>query len=385
MSSTVTSGPFDAGKAAAEWEKEARKLGRFNLAVFGKTGVGKSTLVNAIFGDDVARTGIGAPVTQDSHLYLTRAGSLGLYDTKGLEIGTSSGQLLAEVRAFIESKRGRDASEHIHIAYYCIRAGDHRIEPAEKQFIAGLHELGLPVFLVLTQVHRKNGVYRAEHVQFADHLAGLGLPVHSGRPYLTAALPDQQLGYEAFGLEDLLTATYDKAPESVQAALAAAQVIDRSLKRKAAKVRIAAAATASAGVGATPIPFSDAALLVPLQMGMMAAIAQIYRIPMNSALATSLAATALATNLGRSTVTSLMKMLPGVNFVAMGVSAAVASAFTTAMGGAWMKVCEMMADGRFGPVESMDNEQIKSEFSSAFKQSFSEAVDRIGKRAKHDG
>lgn len=374
--------PIDSLRAREEWEREARKIGRFNLAIFGKTGVGKSTLVNAIFGDEVAATGIGEPVTRDSHLYLTKSGSLGLYDTKGLEIGTSGEVLLEELRSFIESRRGREAAEHIHIAYYCIRAGDHRIEPAEKQFIAGLHQLGIPVFLVLTQVHRKNGVYRSEHLRFADHLAGLGLPVHGGRPYLTAALPDHQLGYEAFGLHELLADTYEKAPESVQYALAAAQVIDRSLKRKAAQVRIAAAATAAAGIGATPIPFSDAALLVPLQVGMMAAIAQIYRIPMDSALTASLAATAVATNIGRATVTNLMKVLPGVNFLAMGISAGVASSFTTAMGAAWLKVCEMMVDGRFGPIDSASTEQIKDEFTSAFNESFAGAMDRIGKRAK---
>ena len=38
----------------SEFEKQAAQLGRFNLAVFGKTGVGKSTLINAIFGEPVA-------------------------------------------------------------------------------------------------------------------------------------------------------------------------------------------------------------------------------------------------------------------------------------------------------------------------------------------
>ena len=212
-----------------------RELGRFNLAVFGKTGVGKSTLINAIFGEDVARTGIGEPVTQGSHLYMTRSGVLGLYDTRGLEIGTSSAEMLAEVREFVESKRTTDPKDHIHIAYYCIRAGDHRIEPAEKEFIRGLHDLGLPVFLVLTQVHKKGEVIRSEHLEFAQHLYDAGLPVHSGRPYLTAALPDTQLGYEAFGLHGLLEATYEKAPEAAQSAFAAAQVLDRGLKRRAVR------------------------------------------------------------------------------------------------------------------------------------------------------
>ncbi|NLH69727.1 MAG: hypothetical protein GX454_06060, partial [Brooklawnia sp.] len=47
---------------AGAWAKA--ELPRYNLAVLGATGVGKSTLINAVFGEDLARTGIGAPVTQ---------------------------------------------------------------------------------------------------------------------------------------------------------------------------------------------------------------------------------------------------------------------------------------------------------------------------------
>lgn len=375
--------PFDEGRARGQWEEEARKLGRFNLAVFGKTGVGKSTLINAIFGEDVARTGIGEPVTQGSHLYVTRSGVLGLYDTRGLEIGTSSDQMLAEIREFVQSKRTADPRDHIHIAYYCIRAGDHRIEPAEKEFIRGLHDLDLPVFLVLTQVHKKGEAIRPEHVEFAQHLYDLGLPVHSGRPYLTAALPDGQLGFVAFGLHGLLEATYEKAPEAAQSAFAAAQVVDRGLKRRAVKVRVGAAVTMASAVGATPVPFADAALLVPIQTGMMASISQVYRVPMDSSLAVSLAATGLATNVGRSLVGSLMKLVPGAgSVVGGGISAAVAGAFTLAMGTTWGRICEMMIDGRFGPLDDMDNAQIKSTFMTQFKELFSTFVRQImqGKR-----
>jgi uncharacterized protein (DUF697 family)/predicted GTPase len=370
--------PFDDAQARQQWNEEAKKLGRFNLAIFGKTGVGKSTLINAIFGEDVAPAGSGKPVTQESHLYVTRSGALGLYDTRGLEVGVSSEQVLSEVRSLVEGTRGADPSGHIHVAYYCIRAGDHRIEPAEKDFIRGLHELGLPVFLVVTQVHKRGEVYRSEHLEFAQHLNDLGLPIYLSRPFLTAALPDPQLGYEAHGLKPLLDVTYEAAPEAAKSAFAAAQIVDRGLKYKAAKARIAIASTLAAGVGATPIPFADAALLVPIQTGMMASISQIYRLPMDAALALSLAATAVATNSGRALVTGTLKLLPGAGSVVGGaVAAAVASSFTIAIGQAWIRVCELMLDGKFGPMERLDNGKIQSVFLEEFKRLFTTSLTSV--------
>ena len=60
----------DIGPAALEalFGKELAEayasLGCFNLAIFGKTWAGKSTLLNAIFGAEVAETGVGRPVTK---------------------------------------------------------------------------------------------------------------------------------------------------------------------------------------------------------------------------------------------------------------------------------------------------------------------------------
>ena len=49
-------------------ELENMKNRSANIIIAGKTGVGKSTLINAIFGEKLAATGIGAPVTQNMKL-----------------------------------------------------------------------------------------------------------------------------------------------------------------------------------------------------------------------------------------------------------------------------------------------------------------------------
>jgi septin family protein len=47
-------------------KKAVRKRGRINLLVAGKTGVGKSTLINAVFQGNFASTGQGRPATRNT-------------------------------------------------------------------------------------------------------------------------------------------------------------------------------------------------------------------------------------------------------------------------------------------------------------------------------
>src|ERR1700742_1796835 len=46
-------------------QRELEKLGHANILVIGQTGVGKSTLINAIFRKPLADTAIGRPLTKD--------------------------------------------------------------------------------------------------------------------------------------------------------------------------------------------------------------------------------------------------------------------------------------------------------------------------------
>jgi uncharacterized protein (DUF697 family)/GTP-binding protein EngB required for normal cell division len=351
------------------WRDKAEEIGRFNLAIFGKTGVGKSTLVNAIFGSEIAETGIGEPVTRAEHLYLHQSGTLGVLDTRGLEVGRDNAALIAELRDYLHGMRRKPLADQLHVAWYCVRAGDRRFEATEADFVRALHDLGLPVIMVLTQVPRSGVRVHPDAEELAARIGGLGLPIVDGLIHYTMAVGDEFTGQSAYGLQELLDATFRGAPDGVAHAITAAQRIDYARKRERAEKAIKTATGAATTAGASPIPFSDAAILVPLQIGMMASIAVTYGVPLERSTAASLAATAAATTAGRSLVTNMLKFVPGAGTaVAAPISATVAGTVTYAMGHAWLRVCERLSRGELRAVGgALDGDSVRRVFLDEFR------------------
>jgi uncharacterized protein (DUF697 family)/GTP-binding protein EngB required for normal cell division len=320
-------------------------LGCFNLAIFGATGAGKSTLVNAVFGKDVADTGVGEPVTRGIDYHRRDDGFLGIFDSEGFETGSAGDQILEGLRDVVGDRRSAPIDQQIHAAWYVVRWSDRRFEEAQAAFVRGLADLGLPVIVVLTQVPTKDGEVHPHARELAEYIQSLELPIRAGGvPVLTNAMADDFTHAPAFGLDRLLDATYDVVPEAAQAALTAAQQLDMERKKKAVKAVINQAVTVASGIGAVPIPFTDAALLVPNQVTMIARISAAYGLPPQRsramAVAGSVVLTGGATMAGRYAVTSLLKFVPGGAIAGSAISATVAGSLTRAVGIAWARVCE---------------------------------------------
>ena len=151
-------------------------------------------------------------------------------------------------------------------------------------------------------------------------------------------------------------------------ALVAAQKIDPARKAEAAEKAVKAATAAATAAGFTPIPFADAAILVPIQISLMAKIANVYDIPMQRATIASLAATTATTQAGRAAATGLLKLVPGVGTVAGGaITGGVAGSITFAVGTAWHRVCIGMAEGQYQTVSgTLDSRVVQKVFSREF-------------------
>ena len=62
------------------YDDALKKMGHANVLIAGRSGVGKSTLINAVFGENLAETGHGKPVTQTTRRIVKQGIPVALYD-----------------------------------------------------------------------------------------------------------------------------------------------------------------------------------------------------------------------------------------------------------------------------------------------------------------
>lgn len=322
----------------AIFENVQRKMGKTNILITGKTGVGKSTLLNSVFGEDLAITGVGKPITQNIQQFSKEGIPVNLVDTRGLELENYE-EISNELVSEIKKRKTIDANEHIHIAWYCINYGSKRIEDGEIEFVKRI-AAEVPVIVVLTQSIDGNLDFYNEvekvFYAIAQSVRVLALPFDCG----IGIMP-------TFGLSDLAKLTNEIIPEVQKAAFAAAQKVDMDQKEKAVDKIIAGSATAAAAVGATPIPFADAIALAPIQIGMLAGISLCMGLEVTKAYLTTLVSSAVgvvgAAYIGRAAVSALLKLIPGAGTLVGGViSAGTASALTMTMGYAYKEAIKLL-------------------------------------------
>ncbi|OJG69270.1 hypothetical protein RV09_GL000669 [Enterococcus moraviensis] len=147
--------------------------------------------------------------------------------------------------------------------------------------------------------------------------------------------------------------------------------VDEETRKKCHQTVHAASLTAAI-IGCSPIPFSDAILLVPVQLTMMARLHKIFGQSWSESMGKSLGKEIVVVGLGKSAVGNLLKFIPAVGTVAgAAINATVASTITETLG--WVTV-KMLNDGEDIFEQTMT---VKGQFSALFK-----AVQSASKKSK---
>ncbi|QEW04633.1 GTPase family protein [Microbacterium lushaniae] len=327
------------------------RYGRFNLAIIGSSGVGKSSLVNAVFGRDWAKVGTGLPVTRGVQYYHDE--SLGIWDVEGFEIGSKLSPAV-QLRGHLKIISERPANEQISVVWYCVNASSARLQQPEIDMIRELDAQGLPVVLVLTKVDwTKNPITGKRDVAHAlkEFVEWLEQPVDErGEPLaipyervILTSTTDRHGKGKGHGLGELVAETLALSPENDQDAFRIAQRLNLPWKRELARPVITAAATAAAAAAAVPIPVADAVALAPIQLGMMGRIAAIYDLEMKTMMSAGAIAQLGVQFTGQALARSAFKFIPGAGSV---IGASVAFALTVATGEGWMRLCEQVHTGK---------------------------------------
>lgn len=377
-------------KKIAEQKKE-----KFNIILLGATGTGKSTLVNAVFGENIAKSGVGKPVTQHLEKINVPAKGLVLWDTKGIEAKDyqeTVSQLEKEISASF------DEASHVddipHLGWLCIDSGSGRFEDRDFDLIKIFKMWNIPIVVVFTKILGDDSCPFIDSVkeyinssEYCDYIHERYAGVNSVERNISGSLK-----IPVSGLDELLDISFkclqegrEDAEQSLKAAkvlkaletFKKAQTVKKGIRleamKKGAKKIVHVAAAAAGSVGATPIPGSDAPLIAAVQSTMIYKINAEFELDASDSKITSvvggiLGVTAFA-QVGKTIVANILKCIPGVGSIAGGaISATTAVALTEAIGHAYIKVLIFYYNNETGYVELPEN--IKS-ILGVFKDNFS--------------
>lgn len=336
---------------------------KINVLVFGNSGVGKSTLINAVCKSDQAETGIGKSVTKEMKIYENEEIQFRLIDTMGLDYNFRNRlKINSDIKKWTKlSVKDEKQDRYIHAIWYCLDATSRRIFDDNLKALSRIAKMwkNVPVIVVFTksiseaEIPENEEMFRKAIDEYKDKQLNIrGIVSVLAEPYRI----DETSVIVPRGLEQLIEKTNDIVPAACKLNKEAVENLKWKLKRSNARTLTAVASAASATVGAVPIPMPDALVLVPIQHKLALEIGKNYGMSRENDRANQIGEiivrTGLTTTLAK-TILSALKGIPGLNIAAAVLNAVVAGVMTAVVGEITTEVMEMAAKGKIDP-EDLD-------------------------------
>ena len=319
-------------------------MAKGNVLVVGNSGVGKSTLINAVLGEKRAAAGFGIQGTSSEiTVYEGEDIDFNLIDTVGFEPAKTflefEPKAIKTVREWCKKAALDDNTESdVNIIWFCIDGTAAKLFPKTIKDLIRATSIwkDVPIIAVITksfsQPDREKNI---EMVKQAFEAASKTIrpryiiPVIAEAYYLTDSVfaPPE-------GIPELIDLTNDLLPEGIRISKEVVANYKLERRRSFAQTVVLSSTAAAATVGAVPIPFADALLLQPIEIAEINGIAAIYGITKGDQtrlLKNTIVEVGTISTAAKAAISAL-KAIPGLNIGTGVINAVIASGIVAALG-----------------------------------------------------
>lgn len=363
-----------------------------NVLVIGNSGVGKSTLINSVLGDDAAETGSGiAGTTTELKFFTNDMVPFRLIDTVGFEPSPYKARKAINAVKKWSKNAGKEGNEDniINVIWFCVDG------TTRKLFTKTLEDLSratsmwksVPLIVVITksysELERKDNTEMVKMAFAAQKRNKMNL--REIIPVVASTYPINDTAFAPpYGITELIDATNTLMPEGIKAGEKDLFSFKLNRKRALAHSIVGACTVAAVTVGAIPIPLADTLILTPVEIGEINALAHIYGINEDEESKKMFKAMVEIGTVGMAAkaAISALKAIPGINLAASVVNAIIAGSIVAAIGEGSIYVFEKLY---LGEKSVTDIEWIKKVMEAQLSSNFVEKVEMITKQISDSG
>jgi len=350
---------------------------RGNVLVIGNSGVGKSTLINAVLGEERAETGWGTKgTTKELAIHDSEKIPFRIIDTVGFEPSfIKEFKAIGAVKKWSKdsAKEGHEDNK-INVIWFCVEGTSSKLFPKTLKDLSRATSMweSVPVIVVITKSY--SAPEREQNVEMVNNAFAKQKRYSKNlRKVIPVVASTYVLNDNAYaapeGITELIDVTNELIPEGIRASETDIAAFKLNRKRAMAHGITGVSTTAAVVVGAVPVPFPDATILTPIEIVLVNALAQIYGISkseeskqfLNSIVEVGTVSVAAKTAI------NALKAIPGINLGASVVNAIIAGSIVAALGEGTIYAFEQVYLGKKSVADiNWVKEMMESKLSSQF-------------------
>ena len=311
-----------------------------NVLVIGNSGVGKSTLINAVLGKDVAPTGWGnSGFTGKLEIYKSENTPFNVIDTIGFEPSfIKKHKAINAVKKWSKESAKSDNSNKINVIWFCIDGTSRKLFPEAIKNLSSAVSMWktVPIIVVITKSYSE--MEREENIQMVNNAfekQKISKNLYKIIPVVASTFSLHEGAFASpFGISELIDATNNIMPQGIKAAENDIKTFKLNRKRALSQGVISTCTAGGVAIGAIPIPVPDNIPLSTLEFEEINSLAMIWGINKNEKskrLFNSIVNIGTVGAAAKAAITGL-KAIPGINIGAAVLNAVIAGFFVFCIG-----------------------------------------------------